>query len=137
MRIFQSRLQATIRRFGATGFLLPISLLLLLGFFSLEQGHIFTLEAAGEAQIRSEAAAENDVFMPVISGDGTANGATGVVFRDYNANGARDAREPGVPGINVSAYDENGFKAASAITGTDGQYDHQYPRLFAAGSGWQ
>jgi hypothetical protein len=103
--------------------LLPISLLLLLGFFSLEQGHIFTLEAAGEAQIRSEAAAENDVFMPVISGDGTANGATGVVFRDYNANGARDAREPGVPGINVSAYDENGFKAASAITGTDGQYD--------------
>jgi hypothetical protein len=107
---------------GAAGILLPLVLLLLLGFSLLGRGQNFTLQAADEAQLRSLAETGLDLFMPIILDGGTADSAEGVVFRDYNANGARDAREPGVPGIIVSAYNDSGFKAGSTITGADGQY---------------
>lgn len=59
---------------------------------------------------------------------------TGTVFRDYNANGAQDSREPGVGGVRVTFYDSsntvpqnNGFidtfavvcAAAGVPAGTD------------------
>ncbi len=51
---------------------------------------------------------------------------SGFVFRDYNANGRQDAREPGVGGITVTAFDPNNVAVASATTSataaTLGQY---------------
>lgn len=46
----------------------------------------------------------------------------GSVFRDYNADGALDAAEPGVPGITVTAYDNGGTAAATTATDADGNY---------------
>ena len=63
---FQSRIQATIQRLGAAAFLLPIGLLLLLGFLLLGRGQSSTLRAAGEAQVRSQAVADNNaLFFPL------------------------------------------------------------------------
>jgi hypothetical protein len=45
----------------------------------------------------------------------------GTVFRDYNANGVRDAREPGVGGITVTAYDTNGI-VDQTTSAADGSY---------------
>lgn len=49
---------------------------------------------------------------------------TGTVFRDYNANGRREATEPGVGGIQVNAYNASGVIAttSSASTGQVGSY---------------
>ncbi len=47
---------------------------------------------------------------------------SGVVFRDYDASGARGPREPGVPGIAVTAYGADGSVIASITTGAGGQY---------------
>jgi uncharacterized repeat protein (TIGR01451 family) len=62
---------------------------------------------------------------------------SGVVFLDYNANGARDtatiinntgsgtssvAFDAGLPGITVTAYTSSGAVAASTVTGPDGSY---------------
>ncbi|MGB0384481.1 MAG: SdrD B-like domain-containing protein, partial [Ardenticatenaceae bacterium] len=49
-------------------------------------------------------------------------GVSGAVFRDYNANGARDSREPGVAGITVTAYDASGATVDSTTTAADGTY---------------
>lgn len=46
---------------------------------------------------------------------------TGVSFRDYNFNGARDPLEPGLSGIVVTAYDSNGGSTA-CTTNPDGTY---------------
>ena len=52
-----------------------------------------------------------------------ANAAvTGAVYRDYNANGARDAREPGVAGIAVTAYGDSGAAITTATSTADGTY---------------
>jgi uncharacterized repeat protein (TIGR01451 family) len=122
MKTLQLWTPATIQRLAPVGFLLPFILLLLLGFFLLGRGQILTLRAAGEAQVRSEVQADNDLLLPVIFQSGNPNGATGVVYRDYNANGARDAQEPGVPGIAVSAFDDNGSRVGFTLTGVDGKY---------------
>jgi hypothetical protein len=51
---------------------------------------------------------------------------TGVIYRDFNANGQRELtntyREPGVPGVVVTAYGPNGNVAATATTNADGIY---------------
>ena len=46
----------------------------------------------------------------------------GLVFRDLNGDGARDAREPGEPNITVAAQDGTGAVVATATTGPDGAY---------------
>lgn len=46
------------------------------------------------------------------------SGITGTVFRDYNANGAQDANEPGIAGIVVTAYDSAGSSVACESTAT-------------------
>jgi hypothetical protein len=47
---------------------------------------------------------------------------SGVVFRDFNADGTRDTREPGVAGVAVTAYDAAGTAVVSATTDSTGAY---------------
>lgn len=51
----------------------------------------------------------------------TGGAITGLAFRDYNANGVREAAEPGVAGIVITAYDAAGTTAACETT-ADGSY---------------
>jgi len=51
----------------------------------------------------------------------TTHCLSGVVFSDDNGNGVRDAGEPGIPGIVVSATDGNGI-SATAVSGPDGTW---------------
>lgn len=46
----------------------------------------------------------------------------GVVFRDYDADGARDSNEPGVSGISVSAYNATGASVATVTSDDDGDW---------------
>jgi uncharacterized repeat protein (TIGR01451 family) len=46
----------------------------------------------------------------------------GSVFRDYDASGSRGPREPGVPGITVTAYAANGSVITSVTSTASGQY---------------
>lgn len=39
---------------------------------------------------------------------GTSGAVTGIVFRDYNGNGAKDGLEPGLEGIEIRAFDAAG-----------------------------
>lgn len=50
---------------------------------------------------------------------------TGTVFQDVNFNGAKDATDPGVGGVVISAYDDNdpiGTPTATATANTTGAY---------------
>jgi protocatechuate 3,4-dioxygenase beta subunit len=48
---------------------------------------------------------------------------TGVVFSDYNANGERDAGEPGIAGVTVTAYNNNGpVPDLPVVTDSSGNY---------------
>ena len=47
---------------------------------------------------------------------------SGFVFRDLNSDGVRDSREPGEPGITVSAYDVSDRIIATATTDVNGNY---------------
>ncbi len=55
-----------------------------------------------------------------------AGSASGIVFRDYNANGTQDATEPGVGGVTINAFDDTGLvvgTATSSVTPASlGQY---------------
>ncbi len=42
----------------------------------------------------------------------------GTVFDDYNQDGIREGREPGINGVVVSAYDSTGTQIATSITGS-------------------
>lgn len=53
--------------------------------------------------------------------DCTGSAITGAAFRDYNANGTRESREPGIRGIVVTATDAGG-RSVSCTTTTDGSY---------------
>ena len=46
----------------------------------------------------------------------------GEVYRDYDASATREAQEPGVAGVQVTAFDANNAIVASAVTGSDGSY---------------
>ena len=64
--------------------------------------------------------------------EATPSGMTGVVFRDYNANGVRDAHEPGVPNVTVTAYPASATGSTGSVsttTATDGSFS------LATGSG--
>jgi uncharacterized repeat protein (TIGR01451 family) len=52
----------------------------------------------------------------------SAGTVKGLVFRDYNANGARDGAEPGQAGITVRAVAASGAVVASTTSGADGSY---------------
>lgn len=55
----------------------------------------------------------------------TGNGVSGTVFRDFDADGARNANgaiEPGVGGITVITYDADNNVAARTLTAEDGTY---------------
>lgn len=126
MQELQSRMQNALRHLGKATVLLPVFLLFLLGFLSLARGQSMTLQAAGQAEIHSLVDAANDVLLPIIL-DGYDRGR-GIVYRDYNADGARDPdNEPGVPGITVSAYTADGSKAADAVTDAQGRYNLVVP----------
>jgi thiol-disulfide isomerase/thioredoxin len=47
---------------------------------------------------------------------------SGSVFRDLNSDGVRDAREPGEPGVIVSAYDVADTLVATTTTDVNGDY---------------
>ncbi len=51
-----------------------------------------------------------------------AGNITGTVFRDYNADGVKQPLEPGIAGVNVTAYDANGTPSPTAITIANGTY---------------
>ena len=54
-----------------------------------------------------------------------ASGVSGTVFRDFDADGARNANgsiEPGVAGVTVIAYDADNNVAARTVTANDGTY---------------
>ena len=53
------------------------------------------------------------VAVPAVHASGTLSG---VVFRDYDADGARGSHEPGVGGVTVTAYDADGVAAGSIAT---------------------
>ncbi|MGA9349661.1 MAG: GEVED domain-containing protein, partial [Anaerolineae bacterium] len=53
---------------------------------------------------------------------GSGGQISGHVFRDYDADGANDANEPGVAGITVTAYDVTGLAVASDTTDANGDY---------------
>jgi len=55
---------------------------------------------------------------------------TGVVFRDFNADGIRDVGEPGVDNISVTAYDSAGVDQGTITTSDTGAYS-----LNATGTG--
>lgn len=57
----------------------------------------------------------------VVSVSGVAHAAgtvTGIVFRDYNANGTKDANEPGVGGVTINAYGAAGTIVATTTSDT-------------------
>lgn len=54
-------------------------------------------------------------------------GVTGSAYRDFNASGDRDALEPGVAGIQVTAYGANGGVVENTTTNADG--DYQFSQL--------
>lgn len=56
-----------------------------------------------------------------------AQSVSGTVYRDYNANAAKDTHEPGVSGISVVAVDGGGTTFGPATTGADGTYTITVP----------
>ncbi len=62
------------------------------------------------------------VALPSLAAAGPGDPpVTGLVFRDYDADGVRDTREPGEPAVVVRAVDAAGA-SATATSGPDGTY---------------
>jgi LPXTG-site transpeptidase (sortase) family protein len=55
------------------------------------------------------------------------NEINGTVFLDYDGNGQRDANEPGVAGVTVTAFDTNRTQINSTTTLADGTYTLSVP----------
>ena len=60
---------------------------------------------------------------------------TGIVFDDYNQNGIRDAREPGINGVEVNIYNRGNRLLASQNTRTINRADGHYAIRLAAQPG--
>ena len=61
--------------------------------------------------------------VAALSAPAAANAAiSGTVFRDYDADGMRDAREPGTADVRVNAINDAGTVVATATTAGDGTY---------------
>ena len=58
-------------------------------------------------------------LRPAAAATGTIGG---VVYRDFDADGVRDLREPGLAGITVTAYNSAGTAVATATTDAKGAY---------------
>jgi hypothetical protein len=62
------------------------------------------------------------VTITVLSALQAAFGQTGNVFHDYNGNGVKEANEPGVKGIVVKSYMQNGNNKGTAVSDSMGNY---------------
>ncbi len=58
-------------------------------------------------------------LRPAAAPSGTIGG---IVYRDFDADGIRDLRDPGLAGITVTAYDSAGTAVATATTNANGAY---------------
>ena len=54
--------------------------------------------------------------------DTPMSGLGDTVWFDANNNGVQDGEEPGLAGVTVNAYDEDGNLVGTAVTGPDGEY---------------
>ncbi len=59
----------------------------------------------------------------------------GIVFDDYNQNGVQDAREPGVNGVAVTAYNSANKVVATATTGSGSNQLGRYTLNVPGGTG--
>jgi len=59
----------------------------------------------------------------------------GIVFDDYNQNGVQDAREPGVNGVTVTAYNSANKVVATATTGSGSNQLGRYTLNVPGGTG--
>lgn len=68
--------------------------------------------------------------LSIIRSAQAAYAITGVIFRDYNANGTRETTEPGVGAVQVVAYSSSGqvISTSSASTGQIGSYTLSIPQ---------
>ncbi|MFN8373747.1 MAG: SdrD B-like domain-containing protein [Anaerolineae bacterium] len=55
-----------------------------------------------------------------------AGTVTGVVFRDYNANGVQDTREPGIPSATVTGFDAAGATLGTITVNPNGTYTYPW-----------
>lgn len=61
--------------------------------------------------------------LALLAAPAAAHGSiTGTVFRDYDADGVHDAREPGTTDVLVSAVNDVGAVVATSTTAVDGTY---------------
>lgn len=106
--------------------------------FVLPEGVAFTTPNAGDDPLDSDADPETGRTGPFeLTGDDLTRDAgvvveappplepgivTGTAWDDTNANGARDAGEPGIPGLGVELVGADGAPAGTTTTGDDGGY---------------
>jgi hypothetical protein len=63
------------------------------------------------------------VFLPWVSRNYTPPPPpTGTLFKDYNGDGLLDPGEPGIEGLQVTAYDKDGNQIGSTTTDSEGKY---------------
>lgn len=64
------------------------------------------------------ASAYAGMLSPVQAATCGGSGITGMIFRDYNANGTQEPGEPGIAGMVITAYDASGTSASCESTAT-------------------
>ena len=109
-----SRLTLTLRDTGTSPIFLARVTKLLFVFFMLSSS---ALGVSTASTLTAYAADE-------------AGAISGVVFRDYSADGVRNSNEPGIAGIIVTAYNTAGATSGTATSAADGTYT-----LAATGTG--
>lgn len=62
------------------------------------------------------------LILAATSGVQAAGSVTGVVFRDYDANGLQTGLEPGVANIGVQLFDASGACSPVALSNSSGAY---------------
>ncbi len=55
-----------------------------------------------------------------------AGTVTGIVFRDYNANGTQDIREPGIGGATITGFDAVNTNLGTVFTAANGAYTYNW-----------
>jgi hypothetical protein len=66
---------------------------------------------------------------PLLTPSAASSTITGLLFRDYNANGVHDPSEPGVSNITLTAYDVNNLAVATTTTDAQGNYTLTVPNV--------
>ena len=77
------------------------------------------LISIGSVAAPSARAAVHNLPLPALA---PTFAISGTVFRDFDANGARGSREPGEPGITVTAFGPNALVYGPVTTGSDGTW---------------